>query len=116
MTSLKTDAAFRRLRRGRTGRGRLLLVRWLPTRHGEVRVGIVVSKKVGKAVTRNRVRRRLREIIRRMHLPSADLMIVARPEAAEADHRALAHDLIRALDRSGLLRSQPRKGDAAQGE
>ncbi len=79
-------------------------------------MGIVVSKKVGKAVTRNRVRRRLREIIRRMHLPSADLMIVARPEAAEADHRALAHDLIRALDRSGLLRSQPRKGDAAQGE
>ena len=79
-------------------------------------MGIVVSKKVGKAVTRNRVRRRLREIVRRMHLPPADLIIVARPEAASADYHALARDLIRALDRSGLLRSAPRQDGAAQSE
>ncbi|GEM89714.1 ribonuclease P protein component [Oceanithermus desulfurans] len=87
-------------------------MRWLPTRRGEVRVGIVVSKKVGNAVVRNRVRRRLREILRRMHLPSADLMVVARPEAAAADFHELARDLMRALDKSGLLRHHPAKGRA----
>ena len=103
LTSLKGDAAFRRVRRGRSGRAKTLSVRWLPARHGEVRVGIVVSKKVGKAVTRNKVRRRLREILRRLHLPAADLMVIARPEAAAADYNTLARDLLRALDKSGML-------------
>ena len=106
ITSLKGDAAFRRLRRGRTGRGRFLAIRWLPTRHGKLRVGIVVSRKVGNAVVRNRVRRRLREILRRMHLPAADLMVLARPEAADANFHELARDLMRALDKSGLLRQR----------
>jgi len=111
LTSLKTDAAFRRLRRGRSGRARTLSVRWLPARHGEVRVGIVVSKKVGKAVTRNRVRRRLREILRRMHLPAADLMVIAKPEAATADFATLTRDLLRALDKSGMLTTTSRNGE-----
>jgi len=101
--SLKGDRAFRRLRRARSGKGRLLSVRWRPLREPEVRVGIVVSKKVGKAVVRNRVKRRLREILRRTHLPPAELMVVARPEAAEASFEELARDLYRALKRSGLL-------------
>jgi ribonuclease P protein component len=88
----------------------LLSVRWLPARHGEVRVGIVVSKKVGNAVVRNRVRRRLREILRRMHLPASDLMVIARPEAADADFHELARDLMRALDKSGLLRHRAGRG------
>ncbi len=75
-------------------------------------MGIVVSKKVGNAVVRNRVRRRLREILRRMHLPPCDLMVVARPEAAAADFHELARDLMRALDKSGLLRHHPAKGRA----
>ncbi len=67
-----------------------------------------MSKKVGKAVTRNRVRRRLREILRRLHLPAADLMVIARPEAAAADYTTLAHDLLHALDKSGILTATPR--------
>jgi len=114
LTSLKTDAAFRRLRRGRSGRAGTLSVRWLPARHGEVRVGIVVSKKVGKAVVRNRVRRRIREILRRMHLPAADLMVIARPEAATADYATLARDLLRALDKSGMLTSASRNNESAR--
>ncbi len=79
-------------------------------------MGIVVSKKVGNAVTRNRVRRRLREILRRLHLPSADLMVIARPEAAAADYGALARDLLRALEKSGMLYSKERNstGDGAR--
>ncbi len=78
-------------------------MRWRPISVPEVRVGIVVSKKVGKAVVRNKVKRRLRELVRRTHLPPAELMIVARPEAAEASFDELARDLYRALKQSGLL-------------
>ncbi|MFY0119869.1 ribonuclease P protein component, partial [Acinetobacter baumannii] len=56
LLSLKGDRAFQRLRQGRAGRGRFLSVKWLPA--PELRVGIVVSKKVGKAVVRNRIKRR----------------------------------------------------------
>ncbi len=74
-------------------------VKWLPA--PELRVGIVVSKKVGKAVVRNRIKRRLREILRRLHLPGAHLLLVATPEAREADFAALFQDLVRALRKSG---------------
>ena len=70
----------------------------------------MVSGKVGNAVTRNRVRRRLREALRELvrerddwspdalhaGVPSIDLVVIARPEAADADF----HQLERALDRS----------------
>ncbi|TBH20720.1 ribonuclease P protein component [Thermus thermamylovorans] len=101
MLSLKGDQAFQRLRKGRAGWGRLLSVKWLPA--PELRVGIVVSKKVGKAVVRNRVKRRLREILRRLHLPKAHLLVVAGPEAREAGYAELFQDLIRALRKSGLI-------------
>lgn len=81
-----------------------------------MRVGIVVSGKVGKAVVRNRVRRRLREGLREllrerprlqaagMHegRPSCDLLVIARPEAAEADYAQLKQALQRALERAAL--------------
>lgn len=71
-------------------------------------VGIVVSKKVGNAVVRNRVRRRLREALRallneRTSPVSCDLVIVTRPEAAGADYWQLKSALGRALSKSGLL-------------
>jgi len=102
LVSLKGDAAFRRLRRARGARGRYLNLRWRPLDVPEVRVGIVVSKKVGKAVVRNRVKRRLREIVRRSNLPPVELMIVAKPEAAEAEYAELARDFFELLRKSGL--------------
>lgn len=101
LLSLKGDRAFQRLRQGRAGRGRFLSVKWLPA--PELRVGIVVSKKVGKAVVRNRIKRRLREILRRLHLPKAHLLVIASPEAREATYAELFQDLIRALKKSGLV-------------
>jgi len=71
--------------------------------HGRGGVGIVVSKKVGKAVVRNKVRRRIREILKRLHLPPADLLVIAQPEAREAGFVELARDLFLALKRSGLV-------------
>ncbi len=79
-------------------------LRFRPLNAPEVRVGIVVSKKVGKAVVRNRIKRRIREIVRRSHLPPAELMIVAKPEAAEADFAELTRDFLELLRKSGLVR------------
>lgn len=67
----------------------------------------MVSRKVGNAVTRNRVRRRLREAFRARLAAgptpaSADVVVIARPEAAAADYAELKGALERALERSGF--------------
>ncbi len=67
------------------------------------RVGFVVSKAVGTAVVRNKVKRRLRHAARgRIALLPADVLLVVRaqPAAAAAPYEELAADLDRCLDRS----------------
>ena len=86
---------FARLRAGRGFAEGPLAASWMPrvaepTRGGMApavaRVGLVVSSKVGGAVLRNRVKRRLREALRHeLHrLPPVDVVLVARPAAAAA--------------------------------
>jgi ribonuclease P protein component len=72
---------------------------------GPVQVGFTVSKAVGNAVTRNRVKRRLRHLTRE-HLPSleelsgrAALVVRALPASAEASYADLGADLTRTLER-----------------
>lgn len=69
------------------------------------RAGFVVSKAVGDAVTRNRVKRRLRHLMRdRLSaLPASSLIVVrALPPSAGADHARLVRDLDAALGRLGV--------------
>lgn len=76
------------------------------------RAGFVVSKAVGGAVQRNRVKRRLRHLVRaRLDLlPPGSLVVVrALPEAGSADHAQLALDLDAALTR---LLGRDTHGDA----
>ena len=114
--SLKGDYAFRRLRKGKAGYSRLLSIRWLPHNEGCVRVGIIVTKKIGKATTRNLVRRRLREALRAIlkeksvvnkalhkQLPSLKLVIIPKPETASCDYWQLKTALEKAMNRAGLL-------------
>jgi len=72
---------------------------------GPARVGFTVGKSVGDAVTRNRVKRRLRHLTRE-HLPAleehpgrAALVVRALPAAADASYAQLGADLARTLDR-----------------
>lgn len=70
------------------------------------RVGFTVSKKVGNAVIRNRVRRRLRDIVRR-HKPwldARDLIVIVKPEAAGADSGALFAELASLVERASAGR------------
>ena len=106
--SLKGDRAFQRMRRGKAGHAKLLSLRWRGNREACVRVGIVVSKKVGNAVVRNRVRRRLREALRALTEEGKlskplDLVVIARPAAADADYWQLRDALRYALRKGGAL-------------
>jgi ribonuclease P protein component len=68
------------------------------------RYGFIVSKRVGKAVIRNRVKRRLREIVRLLPLkPGMDVVFSARPKAALVDFGTLRTDVIISLSYAGLL-------------
>ena len=73
----------------------------------EARLGLTVTKKLGGAVVRNRIRRRLRAAAREVFpgaaAPGVDYVLIARPPALERDYRALLDDLERALLRLGPI-------------
>ena len=103
---LRTPAEFRRVR-DHAPRGwphRLLVLYLAPNELDRARVGITVSSRVGKAVVRNRVRRRLREALRaRLDrlATGLDLVLVARPASAGATWAELCDALDNLLQRAG---------------
>ena len=72
-----------------------------------VRVGFTVSRKVGNAVVRNRVRRRLREVVRSViparARPDFDYVLVGRQAAVDRDFQVLREELVEALKRLKAL-------------
>ena len=70
------------------------------------KVGFVVGKKVGKAVVRNKVKRRLREIFRSL-IPSVEghtsYVVVARSRSAELTYRELRHSLVALLVKANKM-------------
>ena len=71
------------------------------------RVGITVSKKLGKAHVRNRVRRRLREVYRlneERFQPGWDIVVVARTRAIHAGFEKLTENYLSAAAKAGILK------------
>jgi len=81
----------------------LIIIKALPNELEFSRYGFSVSKEVGKAVARNRVRRLLKEITRLTNLkPGLDIVFIARPNAATADYHQLKKSMEKLLLRAHL--------------
>ena len=84
----------------------LLVVRVLRTDLENTRFGLATGRKLGGAVIRNRLRRRLREALRALapsFQPGWDVLIIARPALVKATHEELTEAVARLLRRGGVL-------------
>lgn len=101
MPTIRSRQDFARIgANGRTRADRLLVVRFVPNARDRDRFGISTSRRLGGAVQRNRVRRRIRAILqsfRPYDAPALDILIVARPASVEATFDELRAALERLL-------------------
>ena len=106
--TLKQNHEFHRLySRGRSAVTPCLVLYARHTKREKNRIGFTVSTKLGHAVVRNRIRRRLREIYR-LHeaafVPGTELVVVARTRAVTASYQQLERAMLSACKTLGVLR------------
>ena len=90
--------------KGKAWASDLLVMRAMPNGLGLSRYGFSVTKRVGKAVQRNRVKRLLREIMRKQSLRSGwDIVFIARSSAVESSYHELESTVTGLLNRARLL-------------
>jgi ribonuclease P protein component len=103
---LTLPAEFARVKKnGRVQRGGFMLLSVLEAEDG-FRAGFITSRAVGSAVVRNRVRRRLREIVRKHQLEIIDgswIVTIARAGAANASYQELEVEWLRLAKRAFIL-------------
>lgn len=86
--------------------GRFVVVFVRGNERDESRLGVTVTKKLGKAVARNRAKRWVREVYRRarLHPPLAgkkiDIVVNVKPSACDTSYLEFSADLVRALERA----------------
>lgn len=105
--SLKLNHIFRRLYSTAGQANSLLVLYARPNRTGKNRVGITAGKKLGKAVVRNRVRRRLREVYRlneEKFQPGWDIVVVARSRCITASFPKLTNAYLSLAEKAGILK------------
>ncbi len=94
-------------RSGSSWAGDLLVLRALPNDAGLSRYGLTAGKKTGGAVLRNRFRRRLREILRKVELKQGwDIVVIARPKGTTARFSELRDSLTSLLKRAELIEDE----------
>ena len=108
--ALKQNHEFRRLyHRGKSAVTPCLVLYCRKNKLGYSRLGITTGVKLGKAVYRNRVRRRIREAYR-LHeeefLPGYDMVVVARVRAVTARYQEVERSLLQLTDKLGLRRRE----------
>ena len=105
-SALKLNHIFRRLYASQPYANGYLVLYARRNRTGKNRVGVTVGKKLGHAVVRNRVRRRLREIYRlneSRFTPGWDIVVVARSRCIDADFGKLTHAYLSLAEKAGIL-------------
>ena len=105
-TTVKQNYEFRRMyAKGRSGVSPCLVVYFRKNRYGHNRLGVTVSTRLGHAVVRNRIRRRLREIFRLSQgqmKQGYDVILVARGRAVHADYWELKRAYEKLCKKLGL--------------
>lgn len=111
---LRSPLDFRAIQTGSRSRAHpLLLLRYRRNELDRTRYGISTSRRIGSAVVRNRLRRRLRTVLRRLD-PEVergwDVLLIARTDSGSATQAEIAVAVERLLTTAGLTRPDPPAG------
>ncbi len=105
-SALKLNHIFRRLYATSAHANGLLVLYARKNRTSANRIGFTVSKKLGKAHVRNRIRRRLREVYRLNEesiAPGWDVVVVARTRSIDCEFSALTDAFLSLAGKAGIL-------------
>ena len=108
-SALKLNHIFRRLYATSGHANGYLVLYARRNRTNTNRVGVTVGKKLGHAVVRNRVRRRLREVYRlneERFAPGWDIVVVARSRCITADFGKLTQSYLSLAEKAGILQTE----------
>jgi len=107
---LRRNNDFQRVRQlGKIYASPLMVLAFLRNGLEDSRFGFVVSKRLGNAVKRNKIKRRMREIARTRLVniePGFDIVIIARKPVAQAQFKEMEKGLERLLKKARLIKKQ----------